>query len=849
MSKKDYGCFFCPGKSITESGNCDKCGSSVDVKADLLNIKIDDYDLRSYLGRGFYGWTFLAKDRLQNFAIKVIPAHRFQESALTNGADEATALNECSSHRNLARFIRQVDAVLDIQGHQVRAVGLVFDYIPNAVTLGTFLSNAPAELSRTDVKDILAGIASGLQRMFSKNFWHRDLHDDNIMIRSIDADENLSERYEPKLIDFGSTKKIHPDIPESADQSDYFYFAKHIYALTATFEKVNWGRLKSSDRVFANSLKTLAHRIADKDVSRRNLSPGDVKNEIERTLTECANGNDFPTFDEMLNKSRLTFSKPLDNQNALSLYPQDIAALFCDSLGWEPRISRSEAVLVTGPRGCGKTMLFRYLSVASVAWPGKHEESTMQVSARLSSMSHIGFLVSGVNLRTPFFRAPYKELQAEYPLQAEDFCREYFNLSFAFEVARTLVWLIAEKLIALANDEQVMLANVLSSLLKAKTNTEVDSLSLVTELIDRRLMELSSAPTAEDYEATAYCRDDVLHTIAQALRRTDWGSKREVWFLLDDYSVTVLPEFAQQAYNPVLFRLSSEARIKISSEGDGPELSDSLGRLYREGREISRLNLGEVYFENNEEECRGFFEAILKARYDAAEEGNLEAFKASLGEHVHESNFGDYLRSKKRTGDARFYGFGIICQLCSGDVSFIIELLHQLSTVQPKGNPLRISDAKQDQVIKSFSHRQLGVLRSVSVHGTQLHDFATNVGKRIRHDLISSNGKRADERLRFEISGSWNFSSEYAQKLHDALLRHSVLIPFGAGKDRDGVPCRRLYFRRLFAPCFPFSPNRRGTIAISMQLYESWLLDPNQISISIKRKMPTQTNEGDLLDV
>ena len=847
MSTKDYGCFFCAGKSINEFGNCDKCGQSIDIKANLLDTKIDDYKLTTYLGRGFYGWTFLAKDRLQNFAIKVIPAHRFQESALTNGADEANALTECSHHRNLARFIRQVDAVLNVKDHQIKAVGLVFDYIPNAITLGAFLSNAPSELSRTDVKDILTGIASGLQRMLRENLWHRDLHDDNIMIRIIDPDENLSERYEPKLIDFGSTKKIHPGTPESADQSDYFYFAKHIYALTAVFEKVNWGKLKSSDRVFANSLKTLAHRIADKDVSRRNLSPGEVKNEIERALKECANGNDFPTFVEMLDKSRQTFSKPLDNQNALSLYPQDIAALFRDSLGWEPRISRSEAVLVTGPRGCGKTMLFRYLSVASFAWPGKHEESTVQVAARLASMSHIGFLVSGVKLRTPFFRAPYKKLQEEHPSQAEDFCREYFNLSFAFEVARTLVWLIAENLIGLSSDEQVMLANVLSSLLKVKTNTEVDSLSLVTELLDRRFMELSSAPTAQDYKATDYCRDDVLHNIAQALRRTDWGSKREVWFLLDDYSVTVLPEFAQKAYNPVLFRLSSEARIKISSEGDGPELSDSLGRLYREGREISRLNLGEVYFENSEEECRRFFEEILKARYDAAEKGNLEAFKASLGEHLNEDNFGDYLRSKKRTGDARFYGFGIICQLCSGDVSFIIELLHELSNVQPKGNPLRVSEAKQDQVIKSFSHRQLGALRSVSVHGTQLHDFATNVGKRIRYELTTSTGKRPDERLRFEISGAWSFSSEYAQKLHDALLRHSVLIPFGAGKDRDGVPCRRLYFRRLFAPCFPFSTNRRGTLAMTMQLYESWLLNPSQISY--KRKKPTQTNEGDLLDV
>src|SRR5207249_4147428 len=95
--------------------------------------------------------------------------------------------------------------------------------------------------------------------------------------------------------------------------------------------------------------------------------------------------------------------------------------------------------------------------------------------------------------------------------------------------------------------------------------------------------------------------------------------------------------------------------------------------------------------------------------------------------------------------------------------------------------------------------------------------------------------KDPDERLRIEIEGPQQLSED-AQKMHDALLRHSVLIDGGVGKSRKGLPTRRLFFRRLFAPCFPFSPARKGCVALTVERYQEWLLDP--------RRIPTTAEES-----
>jgi hypothetical protein len=279
-------------------------------------------------------------------------------------------------------------------------------------------------------------------------------------------------------------------------------------------------------------------------------------------------------------------------------------------------------------------------------------------------------------------------------------------------------------------------------------------------------------------------------------------------------------------------------------KGNGPILEDHLGRKYKEGRELTKVNLGEVYFSATEKAGENFFQQILEARFAEVGKGNLADVRKTLGEHKSISQFGEYILKQKRPGSAQFYGFALLCRLCSGDVSFIIELLHSLIQGHWGESARKLAPARQDAITKLFAQRQLADLKRITEHGPALFGFALGLGNLLKQYLLATKGNRdPDERLRIEIEGTESLSAE-AQKMHDVLMRHSVLIEGGVGKSREGLPTRKLFFRRLFAPCFPFSPSRKGCVAITVPEYESWLLNPKKIRRTTKNLAQLTLPEG-----
>lgn len=842
MSTKNFGCFWCEGESPEENGQCSGCGADVDVSRELLGASLQAYSLERVIGRGYSGWTLLGRERFKPFAIKVVPAFRYASRGRRTD-EEIERLVRCSepSHPNIVEYVTEFSQTVALGGRDAEVACIVFTYI-EAPTLNAFLADREVALTRGNIIGLLQGIAAGVERIHGRGLWHWDLHDHNILVRETDPTEHLA-KYQPKIIDFGSARYEDASPPGSAtERGDFHYMSKHVSAATDRFERDlvqgrQGQRITPVDRKLIRELRVLAQRLADPNVSRRDLSPAEIYREITDISARSNSGHSFASFEDMKADVGVSLKAPLSNSNALSMHAQDILLLFSDYLDWINQVDRPEVVVVVGPRGCGKTMLLRYLALPTRARPTKNEVDPREVADRLSDDAFAAFFLGVGEMRGAFQRSAYKRLQADAPDLAREFCREYLSGGLLLRTLQTVGWLASEQLAPLNPEYFDALIRLTSNSIGIEGPKVLGSVGLqwATETIERRVTDLSALRTT-DYEPNSLAGDDFLERLAAAVNQIPWFSERDLWFLFDDFSATVIPEFAQEAYNPVLYRLSPNYRVRLSSEGSGPVVTDELGRRYRESREHFTVNLGQIYFRNREERGREFFERILERRFEETGVGSLDDLMVVLGEHPEMNNFGDYIRSKKRPGDARFHGFGLILRLCSGDVAFILELLHRLYSDDERNTDGTLSAARQDVLVKEYAQRKLSDLKSIPEYGDRLFAIAERFGTMLRSYIEHSKNDRPDERLRVEIGGVREFPED-VQQLHDALLRHNVLVPGGTGKDRSGRPTQRYFVRRLYAPCFPFSPNRRGTIALNVAEYSRWLREPGAIRRTEQREL------------
>lgn len=104
-SDRDYACFFCgKGKSKNILDACSQCGKPLDVGQMFEGQKVD-YSLIHYEGRGFYGATYKAENRIgKPYAVKITPQILYSQYE-KNFEEEIKKYRQVGSHPNVAELI------------------------------------------------------------------------------------------------------------------------------------------------------------------------------------------------------------------------------------------------------------------------------------------------------------------------------------------------------------------------------------------------------------------------------------------------------------------------------------------------------------------------------------------------------------------------------------------------------------------------------------------------------------------------------------------------------------------------------------------------------------------------
>ena len=516
------------------------------------------------------------------------------------------------------------------------------------------------------------------------------------------------------------------------------------------------------------------------------------------------------------------------------------------------RICSPGPQVITGMRGCGKTMLLRALQLHARAARRDGEGSEVVVH-RLHDDNYVGLFVSAQRLLDRLGHTP--------PTVGDPFARLF--VAYGLEAVRAIHHLrdIDDNCVS-----KLAYKDLGNSISRCVTNSEDVASATSGHDLDNRInrLLLSMSRGDEDHSLAVH-PNTAFPTLARAIRGCSvvWGNA-QILFLLDDVSTRYLREDQIEELLSSLMFQDETCAFKLTSEAQTIEPGlKSPAKIHpaRVGRDLSVFDLGAAVYEKvkNPEKGNGrhFVEDILtqRGRYFAS---HPEAFPsellgdASLETIASEIGFSPS-RSKKRKQIYR--GITALARMCVGDIGDVISLYEQILK-KGAGKPYPISPKVQSECFQDFCARRLYDLnRRVG----QLKHVAQSFSEAAHELLVAScSGRRvAGKGLRIRqyaslyvriTSGDTDRQTARLRELVDA----GVFV-FGGGsnvprtKTRDSNPMQqfKLTYRKIYGLVNFIGLAERDRFELSGTDLENWLFDPAKRKQVLLRNVDVDEHQAD----
>jgi len=820
-SDRDFPCFFCgKGKSKDKAAPCPACGRPLDVGFLVKGARVDGYKIRYQVNRGYYGATCNATNRIEKeFAIKLIPKtlYTLHDKSFD---DEIIRYRKLDSHPNIADLIDAGEIELTLDGLTIGFYYIVMEWIAG-ITLTQYLQRG---LSNTDeMFGAIFDVLSGLERFEKENLWHNDLNSDNIIFKELSEEERLtrkiSSRFICKVVDIGSC--IFRQRPEEGRLSDLAFLGHHISDLRKC-ASAHSAQLSREDQFLLDGLERVVARLLDEDASRGFNNAAELTEALE----------DIYTRRFLLNEAtEVTLSDPFAYLNAND-FPNEafINYLFSARFPWVHDIQAPEAqgTLITGPRGCGKTMILKSMRLKTRLHPFQPNESIGSIQERLERDAQIAFFVSArIEIGN---HCSLKKLPAW--AQSEELTVYYFLLLFAVEVFDSLHYALMMSVIDIDPRVEAGFCKAISNLLGLRPILDIPATLRQLRLVQNSVVRdvLKEAPTGAVLNST------FLSELAGRLQELSASFVRKsVTFLLDDFATPKVPEQVQRALLPLIWNSGGGYSFRVSSHSESIAFSDLRNNKYEVNREFREINLGAAYLNSvdisrNENAIESYVGDIFIRRFNVSGRFQDQTLATLLGPdypgpiaaEIKERSENKTLRS------FRFFGKNTLIKLCSGDISYLIDMLGQM-TRQPT---IPITHERQHHVIRQYAWHSLYQLHdevrplSCDLFNIALHFGKLSLFKLLKKSVREDGGARPSEYLRIEVALDANVDD--VRRVVADLLRNGVFIDGGFSNSSQGIPARKLLFRKIFTPAFPTTYNSRETFSMGAKRFLEFARDPEK---------------------
>ena len=827
----EYGCFLCgKGKATDLASKCDVCGNPIDVSRELLSNNFGPYKLLEVLGRGYYGYVFLSENKIgTEFALKIVPETLYLEQE-KDIWEEVKKYKLSGGHPNIAQLYDADSYEVSLFGRSLKVYLLVTEYIKNAKNLEVFIKK-----NRLNI-DTLVGFSSqicgALSHLGTKDLWHNDLHARNILVsRRPEAEFNHhhSVRYIFTIVDFGSAVFGNPGSVKK--RSDIQWLCIHLNTIRKKiYEERFSAELPPNQITFLGEIPASYQSGLDENPSRR-PSAAEIWESIDKLWAE------YSTFIPWRTPQIMSaFSYP----NAIQIPDESyIIQLFSRELPWlslKYHILGTETnLLLTGPRGCGKTIILRANSLRALMARLSEDETADDRLERVEKSPIIAFFVS---CRTTF---QIYLATGEHPKWIDDpiLSLLFLNLIFAYEMIDTFITASRTDIELLNLEEEEKLLRVfvdqLGDLVPDDLSISYGGLRPL-ENLRSSLVKLQLYITNENISAervpSVFRGPQFLSIISNFVSNNIERLRgKKVVFLLDDFTKPIIPEFTQKSLMPIIFNTGGQYSFWVSAHSMSIPKQDLNMVTYDANREYREMNLGREFtttLENKFEICRSFIDDVFKRRFALSGKYVGSSLHHLLGDSSYGENLAQHIKGCFQNNKRLFYhGYPTIIRLCTGDISYTIDLVGQILARRKEEKP----PSKQDQnsIIRIYARQELLSLREIQEVGRDLYSIALWFGKLSRKlllgELVGRTKKRPAEYLRIELELD-KLLTEKTEELLNQLLRHGVFIDGGLGSSRASIPTRVLLYRRIFVPAAPTSLGDRDTFAWNSTKFEKFVRDP-----------------------
>lgn len=827
-----YCCFFCPATTYNDSSladPCPTCGRPFGFPLTNAPAEIGPFKILRPLGRGFYAATYVAerKTGLRNKSVLKVTPKAFYEFFPGKDFEQESLL-----HRDVA----------DGTEHLVK----IRDMLPDVpVTFGDqSLSCCVAELDfvdgslLTDYLDgnetVSAAIAAQMaidllrlrEELERKQIFHNDLHAGNIIVEKLKKDRFRADAVEPSLravaIDLGSAAAQTKSDPAKQREGDISRIAEHISRL--------------SSRLLANP-----DQVSDHD-SRL----ASTLQDIFQVLAAPAENTRFPSAQDLIHQVRLAYEmiprhswrpwrRPLSltsfgsAYNALTLEPWHVPALLIDpEETWLKQISTPGPQVITGMRGCGKTMLLRALQFHARASEARGETAEAVVG-RISADGYMGLFVSAQRLidrRDPGQTAA-----------VDPFTR--LILAYAVEAVRSVMHLRDIDASGANEHSHKAIGRALADIL-GNSSELAESLDL--DDLDARLRKaLIQHGDAENRVQLQVSPSDAFIHLAEAVRAcSSYWSAGRILFLLDDVSTRYLKGGPIRDLLSALLFQHPACAFKITSEVQTMELElRTPGENFpaREGRDYSVFDLGsEVYDKIKGSQGKQFVEEILAQRATHLSAHPRATPSQILGDENMETIAREIAESTSTSGKRKevYRGITALAHVCVGDIGDVISLYERIIKAANGRIPVPAHiqcDCFQDHC----SHR----LYDLNRRRSELKDVARSFAEASYELLVKSyrdakKSGKSQRRLRqyssIYVRVTTGDTGRQMAQLRD-LIDAGVFVFTGGSprtktKDSDPILQFKLTFRRIYGLTNFIGLAERDRFELSGANLEEWLASP-----------------------